>query len=273
MAVATKTKVICERCGKELAASSLRKHNAKHERDDERERLRDASGFAGDVDSPPADVAGGGYAGEELTPGAKSKKSWRERLWAGRDDSAGARKEPVSPRHREKRPAGKRAPADEVLGLAYMGAGVALEKSGADVPVGRLMQMMSPVAGQVLDRAAADTAFDRAVLQRLAGAEMQNAEDVAMIIGTPILVSLAWRNPEFAMALEAPIKFMLRRMMVGIVEVEKRRAAEAEKYAAALAELDMPAGVDPVEGIWQMLFATDEEPAPAPSPAEANGSN
>lgn len=178
------------------------------------------------------------------------------------------RPEEQDPRKTERAPdrphAGPRESAADVLTMAWGGAGMFLVRTGVDKPVGRMMQFQAGLAGTQLDVLAANTLFDRWILQpmaKMAG----NVEALGAVIGGPLLIGLYERNPDMGPLLEGLIKGAVETTLVEMEPLVTKQARRTRKAAQAIAnmrkELNLPDDVDPIDAILHMIFQP-EEPDP-----------
>jgi len=87
---------------------------------------------------------------------------------------------------------GKRTPVNRIMGGLWGLAGRVLS-AGPVAPVGRVLQLQAPVAGAIADRIVRGTAIDR-LLQPLARMS-QRGDDLAALLGPPVIVAAIARNP------------------------------------------------------------------------------
>jgi len=197
------------------------------------------------------------------------KKSWRDRLWgAGGADAAESVGGPVS--SKERAPVrGKRSSTDFIFELAWKYMGTRLERSGADVIVGRCMVYQSPIAGDVLEKLTKGTIVDT-VLQPFAR-RADELEAAAALFMLPMLLGMLERNPEMVGVLEGPIRDAIRVHLVTMAPILKKERAEAQSLAEVTRELypDAPEGTDPIDLVLGQMVAgtifdaSYQEPTPA----------
>lgn len=203
------------------------------------------------------------------------KRSWRDRLWAGR----GIRDVPRET-SRERRPKVRRTPAVDILSGGWGLIGTGLIRTGLDVPVGQCLQYQAPIAGDVLDRVLAGTAVDRAVLQPIAR-HREEAEVLSALAGLPVLIFMYERaNDELRAVLEPFLAEAIRAHLTAMVPVIRKKQARDRELAKVVDELradgQLPDGVasvdDAVNAVFASIFATREETtAPAPAAPANNG--
>lgn len=230
-----------------------------------------------DDDAPLADVVdigertpnmGDDDAAPDTTPRSTMRDKITRRLWGSRTSSAptssstaaGYVSNEKTPRQRNAR----RATTAPIGTLAWGGIGALLQRSGADIPVGRTMQFQSDAAGDILDRLIAHTWFDR-VLQPFAQ-RTDELEALAGLVSLPILVGMVERSDAAAETLQPLLVEAVRANLVAMAPVVKRKRAEAKKFAEAVAELDpkLAATDDPVGTILAAIFAAPDQAPPAP---------
>lgn len=209
----------------------------------------------------------------------------QRRLWGTKDadstrtrprvDNAGAGSPPTGAGgYRETRPKlrnAKRATTAPIGTMLWGGLGAALERSGADVPVGRTLQFQSDAAGDILDKLIANTWADR-VLQPFAE-KTEELEALSALFALPVLVAIVERSEASAVALEPLLKEAVRQNIVSMAPVVQRKEKDAKKLAETAAKLGVPAGEDPVLTILNAIFAPPTmPPAPVDEPSP-NGSD
>lgn len=186
--------------------------------------------------------------------------------WGGKQDGGGTYGEPPKTKTRK-----ARSSTSALLAMAWGGGGSLLIRSGADVPVGRVLQLQAPMAGEILDKLVARTWVDR-LLQPLA-AKTDEMEALGALVLLPIVVAAAERSPE-GQALVPIMRQLVEANLVALAPVVKKQKADAAKFAAAVKDLDlgMPEGMDPVEAILGSIFAPppNAEPPPAQPMPQAN---
>lgn len=193
----------------------------------------------------------------EVAP--KEPTPWRERLWGnGEKKSPGPRQTAA-----ERKPRTRRVSTEAIWTTAWTGAGVALCRSGADIPVGNCLQFQAPIVGDILDEAVAGTVLDK-VLQPIAGGG-ERLKKVSSVLAMPVLVAVLERNPGMAPVLEPVLRQTIREHLVNMAPVIKARQKAEENYRKALTELGMDSGDDPVEAVISAIFP------PTPPNPEQNG--
>lgn len=267
---------LCPECGREFGnlASHMRVHRRPAEpvaAPSDPFDVADLDGEAVSEERPPVDF--GGPVTEPFTPTAKvrltsrggdARRSLRDRVQSrvwGKDTppappggGAGYESPKATGEKRPKRQAA-RADAGTVLGLAWASVGGLLMRSGADVPVGRVMQFQAPVAGDVLDRLIARTWVDR-IVQPIAR-KSDDVEALGALFALPALVALMERNEEAAVALDGTLRAVISANLDAMAPAVKKAREKERKHAKAVEELNLglPAGADPVEAILQAIFA------------------
>lgn len=199
----------------------------------------------------------------------------RGKLWGAADDAAtgapdGGGYETPPSRERRPRTGAKRANAGPILSLLWGGTGTLLERSGADVPVGRTLQFQAPAAGDLLDRLVANTWLDR-VLQPLAS-KADDVEAVGALLAMPVLVAMVERSPALAVTLEPVLREVVAANLLNMAPVVKKKKADEKKLHDIVAELDPELGAadDPVGMMLAAIFTPPPEREPA-ADVHANG--
>jgi hypothetical protein len=191
-------------------------------------------------------------------------------------------------RERPPKPArmGKRASGAETLSDLWGGAGSVLLRNPAHVPLGTYMRFQAPVAGEMLDEAAANTVVDKVVLQPIIRARGK-FDLIGAVFGPPALILAIERDPSRADLLLPMLRSSIRNALPLMVPAIKRVQAKEKKMVEAAEDLfeddanyrewlryEEGRGIkspDPADYIlsqifppeWQAMYAT-----PAPEPAE-----
>jgi hypothetical protein len=158
----------------------------------------------------------------------------------------------------ERKPrSGKRADTDTLWQTVWTVLGAGLEKTEADIPVGRCLQFQAPTVGAVMDSAIEGTFIDT-LLQPIA----QNSgklKAVSSVVGMPALVFLLERNPTMAPALEPLLRMVIEEHLVAMVPVYKAKQRKDREYKKAIEELTELTGENlgpnPVDDILNSIFA------------------
>jgi hypothetical protein len=210
-----------------------------------------------DADPTPAAGSDSPYA----EPPKKPEKPRGFAAWFG-----SKKPEPGSgPERRPKAPPGPRRSTAELLASGYGGIGMALTKTGADVPVGRALIAQAPVAGEILDDAIRGTAVDK-LLQPIVRVQ-DRWEAVWALFSVPVLVGALERKPEAAPVLMPMLRSSVESYIIAMAPAVKKQQQRAERVRKTIAEAwpDMPADADPVSTIIDSFFvgveAADEEDA------------
>jgi hypothetical protein len=246
----------CEECGRDFDSErGLKAHQRKHEneawtsvlQDMEVEEPRVLAAFD---DAPPLE---GGVG--DMQPGEAPKTSWKDKLW-------GAPKT-VQDKGSDRKPRKKRVATDGVWQTAWTITGIALVKTGADVPVGNCLQFQAPIVGSIIDEAIANTALDKLVQPLAANGE--KVKTISSVLALPVLVGVLERNPAAAPMLEPLLRIAIADHLIAMAPVIKEQRKRDEQYRKAVEELgvDMENGEDPIETILASIFPTvQEEPSP-----------
>lgn len=253
--------LVCDICGKPLATEKgLKIHMTWHGKKSEAEQI-DQSPYGRDADlsEETDEIRPVSIYDEEASPVEPAKKGWREKMWGPSSSPAG--RPSTSPA--EKRPRKRRVSTEGIWTTAWTGAGVALQRTGADVPVGRCMQFQAPIVGDILDEAIAGTFVDT-LLQPIAGSG-KRFKKVSSVVSLPILVGLIERNPAAAPMLEPLLREVLRENLVALAASAKKVRREEEQYRKAMEDLGMEVGDDPIDSLLADIFS-----APPGAP-ETNG--
>lgn len=196
--------------------------------------------------SPFADPTPAPVAPAETPP---KEPGWRERIW-GNDP-----KQPKPPRPKktgERKPRVRRLSTEGIWTTAWTAGGMALCRSGADIPVGNCLQFQAPIVGEILDQAVAGTVLDK-LLQPIAGGG-ERLKKVTSVLAMPILVGALERSPGAAPVLEPLLRQAIREHLVAMAPVIKARQKAEEQYKKALVDLGMDAGDDPIDSVIDAIF-------------------
>jgi hypothetical protein len=148
-----------------------------------------------------------------------------------------------------------RQSVEKVIGWGWSMLGNMLEN--VNPPMGRVMEMQGPVAGELLEGVVKDTVIDR-VLQPLARAG-ERGEILFALAGPPLLIGAISARPQMAPLLVPPLREALMSWMrVAGPSLEKKKA-EAEQFKEEYGQ-----GVD--ELIEFFLFGVDGPPVESDVP-------
>ena len=251
--------IVCSICGKPLATEKgLKIHMTRlHGGADESNESEPLGPFDLDTEELRPIPVGGD---EEFAPTEPAKKPWREKLWGPSNAPSG--RPSVAPL--ERRPRKRRVSTEGIWSTAWTAGGLALQRTGADVPVGRCMQFQAPIVGDVLDEAIAGTFIDT-LLQPIAGSG-KKFKKVSAVLSLPVLVGIIERSPQTAPMLEPLLREVLREHLVALAAEAKKMRKQEEEYRKAMDDLGMEAGDDPIDALLQDIFAGMVQAAP-----ETNG--
>lgn len=158
-----------------------------------------------------------------------------------------------------KRPARKRVSIENVVSGAWGIASMFLGRHERALPVARMLNMQAPVAGLIVEDIAKDTIVDR-VLQPFARAG-KHGEQVAALIGPPMLVAAITANPALYPVLAPVLRMTLMSWMEISAPVMKKARERAEKLAGEFGGAD-------IDAMIALLFAP---PAESDEAAAAGG--
>lgn len=187
-------------------------------------------------------------------------------------DEAGAvfeePKEPKEPVERRPIPLFGRTSAADLLAFVWTGIGTGLIQSGADIPVGRVMQFQAPFAGSQLDKLIAGTWIDNLIqpLVRQAG----KAEGMGAVIAMPLLVAAYERNPLLEPVVAPILRQVVEYTLVDMAPVLQEKSKKTRRAAKAVSDLsevfELQAGEDPVDAVLASIFAPMPDMQPPPEP-------
>ena len=138
-----------------------------------------------------------------------------------------------------------RSSGEKLLGTAIFSIGSVLVSRRIDPPVGRCLQLESPLAGKQIDEAIAGTFIDR-LLQPLFR-KSDDIEGLGAVLGLPILVGIYERRPEMAPVLEPMLYEVVGTMMEQVAPLMKKDAAKKRRTARSLADLNEAFNIPPGE--------------------------
>ena len=197
-----------------------------------------------------------------LDPGA-DRPTWRDRLWRAKKERDN---DPTPAPRRERRPKVKRVSTAKTITMMYSGAGFMLARSGADVPVGRVLQFQAPAAGEILEELTRDTFLDRPL--QFVASRAETAEKAGALLGLPLLVFMYERaSDDLATVIEPMLREAVRQQFVNMVPVVKKAREDERKWREAVSELGLE-GADPIGDLLGAIF---ERPGPdtgAEAPAD-----
>jgi hypothetical protein len=192
---------------------------------------------------------------EEQVPGEAPKTSWRDRLW---NPSA---KPGTGSGTAEKKPKKKRVATDGVWQTLWTVTGMALVRTGADIPVGNCLQFQAPIVGGIIDDAIAGTVLDKLVQPLAANGE--KVKTISSVLAMPVLVAALERNPTAAPVLEPLLRMAIADHLIAMAPVIKEQRKKEAQYQKAIEELGVNAetGEDPIEAIIASIFPPMPEAA------------
>jgi hypothetical protein len=181
--------------------------------------------------------------------------------------------EPVRPKQTQSKATqedviGERAPkknppresAAEVLAFAWGGLGTALVMSERDIPVGRVLQIQAPFAGDQLDRLISHTFVDR-LLQPIIR-KTGDATGVGALILFPALVGIMERSEASRPMLLNVLRQVIHSNLAELAPLLKKQKTDDLKAAKAVEDLtdfiDMsnyPPGTNPIDAIIDGIFS------------------
>jgi hypothetical protein len=168
-------------------------------------------------------------------------------------------------KEKQPRPAGKggrRISGAETLSDAWGGIGALVVRNPAHVPLGRYMQLQAPVAGEMLDDAAAGTVVDKVALQPIVKARGR-FDLIGAVFGPPALILAIERAPERVDVLVPMLRASIRNALPLMVPALKRVQAKEAKMTEAAADLFSD---DPNYREW--VSAAEAQGVKHPDPAD-----
>lgn len=236
--------ILCDVCGKPAATEAgLKQHITKMHGKKEEGELIDPTPFDEEIRPVPIDEQ------YEDLEGPLPKKGWRDKLWG----TPGGDPKPFKPSVVEKRPRKRRTSTEGVWQAAWTVAGMALVRTGADIPVGNCLQFQAPIVGDILDEAIQGTFLDT-LLQPIAG-KGKRMKKVSNVIAMPLIVGAMERSPNAAPVLEPLLRQAIREHLVAMAPVIKAQQKQEADYRKALGELGMDAdGNDPIDAVIEAIF-------------------
>jgi hypothetical protein len=138
--------------------------------------------------------------------------------------------------------------------------GFGLVNTRIDPPVGRMMQLQAPLAGEKIDALIAGTWIDN-LLQPLAR-KGDAAADVMAIIAGPLLIGMVERNPETIPMVEPFLRQVVEVSLVEMAPILKKKKRDQRRAAAAMADIneafDIPSDMNPFDAILSYIFQGGE---------------
>lgn len=154
-----------------------------------------------------------------------------------------------------------RTSTQELVTLIWSGVGTIAQRSGFDPPVGRMMQLQAPLAGNKIDALLANTWLDH-LLQPIArkGDAMQ---EVGAILLGPILIGLLERNPAAVPMIEPMLREVIYTSLIEMAPILKKKQRDQRAAARAMADVseafNLPPGADPFDAIMGHIFGAGEQ--------------
>ena len=150
-----------------------------------------------------------------------------------------------------------RASGESLLATVVIGAGTLLVNRRIDPPVGRVLQLEAPIAGQQIDKLIANTFIDK-LLQPLFRKSDQ-FEGLGAVIGLPILVAVVERKPEVADILAGPLEEMVGTILEQTAPLMSKEKAKRRRAAKTINMeedfgIEMPRGADPSKFMLGWIF-------------------
>lgn len=158
-----------------------------------------------------------------------------------------------------------RASLGSALGQGVTLAGVGLQMSGRDIPVGRALMFEGPIAGEKLDLLIAGTWIDNLLqpIVRAGGA----AKDLGSVLALPVLVGLIERRPNLFPILQPLLASLVTDLAVQLAQSEaaaQQRIKEAAKVNPAIQRR----AEELMNSLMESMFGPPPEaPSGAPEPA------
>jgi hypothetical protein len=228
--------------------------------------------------------AGGGSPSLSSDGDAPRARGRLSRLFGSKPKATGTAPVTKEKAPKGKVPRGRRQSGAETLSDAWGGIGSFVGRTPGHVPLGRYMQFQAPVAGEMLDEAAAGTIIDKMALQPIIRARGK-FDLVAAVFGPPALILAIERNPGQGELLVPMLRSSIRNALPLMVPAIKRiQAKEAKTLAAAddlfdddadyrayCAQVEATGGKpDPAEYILSMIFSGWAPAAPVPESEAVN---
>jgi len=172
---------------------------------------------------------------------------------APRQDRRGllSRKAPAAAGKTRKTP--PRVSVADLAGMAYSGIGYVLSRNPVLVPAARSMDIMAPVAGELIDEQIKGTVVDRLVQPLARGSE--RGKVAVALAGFPVCVAAASYHPEWMPTLRPVMKMCLMVSMEVSVPAQRKIEQRIEKMAEDFGGVDFDAMIDavfatvPVDGV------------------------
>jgi len=157
---------------------------------------------------------------------------------------------------------GPRTSASQLIALAWGGVGMALERSGTDPGVGRVLQFEAPLAGERIDQLIKDTWLDTLVQPFIK--EADKLEGLGALIMFPVLIGAYERKPEIGGAIEGILRDVVSEVLIEMAPVIKKKDAKAKRAAQSMKGLNEALGLgpddDPVSAVLMSILQVPQEP-------------
>jgi len=144
-----------------------------------------------------------------------------------------------------------RVSLENLISSGWALGAMALARNPQAIPVARVMDMQSPVAGVIVDDMVRGTAIDR-LLQPLARAGERGEKAVALL-GPPVLTGLVVAHPEWFPAIRPMLKMSIMSWLEISEPAMKKAQARAERFSEKFGDVD-------VDGMINALFSDVDLP-------------
>jgi hypothetical protein len=131
-----------------------------------------------------------------------------------------------------------------VLGFAYSGLGYLAARNEKGIPTARALDLMAPVAGEVLDDVIKGTIIDR-VLQPIARSG-EKGEKVAALAGFPLLTALVTARPEMFPVVRPAMRMSIVLALEVSEQPMKKLQARTERFQEKFGNIDIDGMIDAV---------------------------
>jgi hypothetical protein len=131
-----------------------------------------------------------------------------------------------------------------VLGFAYSGIGYLAARNEKGIPTARALDLMAPVAGEVLDDVIKGTLVDR-LLQPIARSG-EKGEKVAALVGFPALTALVTARPEMFPVVRPAMRMSIVLALEVSEQPMKKLQARTERFQEKFGNIDIDGMIDAV---------------------------
>lgn len=190
---------------------------------------------------PPDEAPSGPQRPPEAPPAPTVRAEEKPPQVPKRDRLAPLKRKPGQGAPRKPLP---RVSTANLFGLVYSGLGYVAARNPRGIPTARAMDLMAPVAGDVLDDLVKGTLVDRLVQPIARSGE--RGEKAAALVGFPLLTALVTARPEMFPVVRPAMRMSIVMALEVADQPMKRLEAKAAKFAEKFGDIDIDAMIDAV---------------------------